>query len=154
AKLLAHRSPPELNHVYFLSSGSEAVETALKMARQYHVERGESARRHTIARLLSYHGNTFGALAIGGHLGRRALYQPLLAPTHHVSPCFARHYQTAGESDEAYVLRLAAEVEETIVSLGPESVGAFVAETVVGATAGAVAPLPGYFKKVREICDR
>ncbi len=154
AALLARRSPPELRHAYFLSSGSEAVETALKMARQYHVERGESERRHIIARQLSYHGNTLGALAIGGHVGRRALYQPLLMQSHHVSPCFARHYQAEGESDVAYANRLASELEELILSLGPETVCAFVAETVVGATAGAVPPVTGYFRKIREVCNR
>lgn len=154
ATLLAERSPPGLGHVYFLSSGSEAMETALKMARQYHVERGEPGRRHHIARLLSYHGNTLGALGIGGHVGRRALYQPLLAESHHVSPCFAHHYRMADESDDAYGTRLADELEQMICVLGPETVSAFVAETVVGATAGAVAPVPGYFPKIREICDR
>lgn len=154
AALLARRSPEPLRHVYFLSSGSEAVETALKMARQYHVDRGEPQRRHTIARRLSYHGNTLGALGIGGHVGRRALYQPLLAASHHVSPCFARHYAGKGESDEAYGSRLAEELETLILSLGPDTVSAFVAETVVGATAGAVAAVPGYFKKIRAVCDR
>lgn len=154
AELLARRSPPNLGHVYFLSSGSEAMETALKMARQYHVERGEPERRHNIARLQSYHGNTLGALGIGGHMGRRALYQPLLAESHHVSPCFAHHYQLPGESDDAYGTRLADELEHKILSLGPTTVSAFIAETVVGATAGAVAAVPGYFQKIRKVCDR
>lgn len=154
AEVLCRHSPTELSRVYFVSSGSEAVETALKMARQYHVERGEPSRRHTLARLQSYHGNTLGALAIGGHRGRRALYQPLLPETHHVSPCFAHHYRHAHESDDAYGARLAAELEETILALGPASVSAFVAETVVGATAGAVCAVPGYFRRIREVCDR
>src|SRR5690606_38697422 len=154
AELLARRSPAGLGHVYFLSSGSEAIETALKMARQYHVERGEPSRRHTIARKLSYHGNTLGALAIGGHVGRRALYQPLLVQGHHVSPCFARHYRLSGESDEEYGTRLASELEQLILTLGPDTVSTFVAETVVGATAGAIAPVPGYFRKIRQVCDR
>ncbi|MCD0503610.1 aminotransferase class III-fold pyridoxal phosphate-dependent enzyme [Bordetella petrii] len=128
AELLARQSPQGLDHVYFLSSGSEAVETALKMARQYHVERGEAGRRHNIARWQSYHGNTLGALAIGGNRGRRALYQPLLPPSHHVSPCFARHYRQAGESDDAYGTRLAHELEQTILALGPDTVSAFIAE--------------------------
>lgn len=154
ADVLAQRSPPDLGHVYFLSSGSEAMETALKMARQYHVERGEPERRHNIARLQSYHGNTLGALGIGGHMGRRALYQPLLAESHHVSPCFARHYRLAGESDDAYGTRLADELEKKILALGPKTVSAFIAETVVGATAGAVAAVPGYFRKIRQVCHR
>lgn len=154
AELLVAHSPDTLNHVYFLSSGSEAIETTLKMARQYHVERGEPERHHTISRALSYHGNTLGALAIGGHIGRRALYQPLLVQSHQVSPCFARHYRQPGETDETYACRLASELEQRILELGPRTVSAFVAETVVGATAGAVAPVPGYFQKIRQVCDR
>ncbi len=154
ADFLARRSPSGLSNVYFLSSGSEAVETALKMARQYHVERGQPQRRHTIARLQSYHGNTLGALGIGGHRGRRALFQPLLVPTRHVSPCFAHHYKQAGESDDDYGTRLARELEDTILELGADSVSAFIAETVGGATAGAVCAVPGYFRKIREVCDR
>lgn len=154
ADTLAERSPANLNHVYFLSSGSEAMETALKMARQYHVERGEPRRRHNIARLQSYHGNTLGALSIGGHMGRRALYQPLLAESHHVSPCFAHHYRQENETDDQYASRLADELEQTILALGPTTVSTFVAETVVGATAGAVCAVPGYFPKIRQVCDR
>ena len=154
ANLLVQHSPPTLNHVYFLSSGSEAIETALKMARQFHVERGQTDRRHNIARKLSYHGNTLGALAIGGHVGRRALYQPLLAPAHHVSPCFARHYRLAQESDDGYSTRLANELEQLILALGTNTVSTFVAETVAGATIGAVAPVPGYFQKIRQVCDK
>lgn len=154
ADILVQRSPAELSHVYFLSSGSEAVETALKMARQYHVEAGEPGRRHNISRLQSYHGNTLGALAIGGHRGRRALYQPLLPESHHVSPCFAHHYRQDAESDDAYGTRLADELEQAILALGPETVSAFIAETVVGATAGAVCAVPGYFSKIRAVCDR
>ncbi|MBV7486388.1 aspartate aminotransferase family protein [Bordetella sp. BOR01] len=154
ADALAQRSPAGLGHVYFLSSGSEAVETALKMARQYHVERGQPGRRHNIARMQSYHGNTLGALAIGGHRGRRALYQPLLPDSHHVAPCFARHYRQDGESDDAYATRLAEELEQMILALGPDTVSAFIAETVVGATAGAVCAVPGYFRKIRAVCDR
>lgn len=154
ASLLVQQSPPELGHVYFLSSGSEAVETALKMARQYHVERGQPSRRHNIARMQSYHGNTLGALAIGGHRGRKALYQPLLPESHHVSPCFARHYRLEGESDDAYGTRLADELEAMILALGPDTVSTFIAETVVGATAGAVCAVDQYFRKIRAVCDR
>ncbi len=154
ADMLAARSPATLNRVYFLSSGSEAMETALKMARQYHVERGEPQRRHNIARLQSYHGNTLGALSIGGHKGRRALFEPLLAASHHVAPCFARHYRHVDETDDSYGSRLADELDQAIVALGPDTVSTFVAETVVGATAGAVCAVPGYFQKMRAVCDR
>ena len=137
-----------------MSGGSEAVEAALKMARQYHVERGEPERRHVIARRQSYHGNTLGALAAGGNELRRAQFRPLLFETHHVDPCFAYRFQEPGETDEAYGERAARSLEDKILELGPGTVAAFVAETVVGATAGAVPPVPGYFRRIREICDR
>ncbi|WP_028601162.1 aspartate aminotransferase family protein [Ottowia thiooxydans] len=154
AETLAARSPAGLGHAYFVSSGSEAVETALKMARQYHVDRGEPERRRFVSRRQSYHGNTLAALSIGGNMARRALYQPLLMESHHVSPCFPFRYREPGETDDCYGTRLAAELNETIVNLGANTVAAFVAETVVGATAGTVAPVPGYFRKIREVCDR
>ena len=154
AQHLAQHAPAGLGNVYFLSSGSEAVETALKMARQYHVDNGEPERCRFIARKQSYHGNSLGALSIGGNLARRALYEPLLMEAVHVSPCFPYRYQADGESDESYASRLAQELEQTILQTDPEQVAAFVAETVVGATAGAVAPVAGYFEKVRDICTR
>lgn len=154
ANLMAQQSPPTLGHVYFVSSGSEAMETALKMARQYHVDNGEPLRHHFVSRRQSYHGNSLGALAIGGNLPRRKLYEPLLMPTTQVSPCFAFRYRLAGETDADYVDRLGLELEQTFLQLGPETVAAFVAETVVGATSGAVAPVPGYMARMREICDR
>lgn len=154
ASLLAGQSPSTLGNVYFLSGGSEAMETALKMARQYHVENGQPQRCHFVSRRQSYHGNTLGALAIGGNLPRRTLYEPLLMKTTQVSPCFAFRYRLADESDADYIERLGLELEHTFLDLGPESVAAFVAETVVGATSGAVAPVPGYLARVREVCDR
>ena len=153
ANLLAEQSPPTLGSVYFVSSGSEAMETALKMARQYHVDNGEPQRHHFISRRQSYHGNTLGALAIGGNLPRRRLYEPLLMKTTQVSPCFAFRYKQPGESDADYVDRLGHELEQTLLELGPDTVAAFVAETVVGATSGAVAPVPGYLARMREICE-
>src|SRR5690554_6812476 len=154
AEFLATRAPGDLNHVYFVSGGSEAVEAALKLARQYFVEKGETSRRHFIARRQSYHGNTLGALAIGGNAWRREPFLPLLIEAHHVSPCYAYRDQRAGESEEQYAQRLADELDAKIRELGPENVAAFVAETVVGATAGVLPPVGGYFKKVREVCDR
>lgn len=153
ASLLAEHSPSTLGNVYFLSGGSEAMETALKMARQYHVENGQPQRYHFVSRRQSYHGNTLGALSIGGNLPRRKLYEPLLMETTQVSPCFAFRYRLADESDADYVERLGLELEDTFLELGPQSVAAFVAETVVGATSGAVAPVPGYLARMREICD-
>jgi adenosylmethionine-8-amino-7-oxononanoate aminotransferase len=154
ADTLIADAPAGLSHVYFVSGGSEAVECALKMARQYFVELGQPQRRHIIARRQSYHGNTLGALAAGGHAARRATFAPLLAETHHIEPCFAYRHRRPDESEEAYGRRAADALEEKILALGAESVIAFVAETVVGATAGAVPPAPGYFKRIREICDR
>jgi adenosylmethionine-8-amino-7-oxononanoate aminotransferase len=151
---LASHAPGDLNHVYFVSGGSEGIETALKMARQYFVERGEPQRRRFVARLQSYHGNTLGALAVGGNAWRKAPFEPLLIETHHIEPCYAYRNQRPDESAEAYGLRAADALEAKLQELGPETVIAFVAETVVGATLGAVPPAPGYFKRIREICDR
>ncbi|WP_158816862.1 aspartate aminotransferase family protein [Methylocapsa sp. S129] len=154
AALIAERAPPGLDHVYFLSGGSEAVEAALKMARQYFVEKGEPERCRFIARNQSYHGNTIGALSVGGNPGRRALFEPILIDVEHVSPCFAYRNAQPGETEDEYGRRLAEELESTIRRLGPETVIAFVAETVSGATLGAVPPVTGYFKRIREVCDR
>lgn len=154
ADRLVDGAPAGLEHVYFVSGGSEAIEAALKLARQYFVEKGEPQRRHFIARRQSYHGNTLGALAIGGNAWRREPFLPLLIEAHHVSPCYAYRDQQAGETDEAYAQRLADELEQKIVELGAENVAAFVAETVVGATAGAVPPVRTYLKKIRAVCDK
>ena len=154
ADRLVQDAPEGLDHVYLVSGGSEAIEAALKMARQYFVEKGEPKRRHIIARRQSYHGNTLGALAAGGNEWRRAQFAPLLIETHHIDPCYAYRYQQPGESDEEYGLRAANLLEGKLLELGPDEVIAFVAEPVVGATAGAVPPAPGYFRRIREICDR
>jgi adenosylmethionine-8-amino-7-oxononanoate aminotransferase len=151
---LIERAPEGIDRVFYTSGGSEAVEAALKAARQYFVEIGQPQRRRFIARRQSYHGNTLGALAVGGNAWRRRQFEPLLIDTAHVSPCYAYRDQALDEPDAAYVGRLAAELEATIEELGPESVIAFVAEPVVGATMGAVPPVPGYFRAVRAICDR
>jgi adenosylmethionine-8-amino-7-oxononanoate aminotransferase len=155
ADALLEGEPGDLTHAFFVSSGSEGTEAALKLARQYFVERGEPNRTRFIARRQSYHGNTLGALAAGGNMARRALYEPILAPAFsHVSPCFAYRFQRADETEADYVARLAAELEAEFQRLGPRNVIAFLAEPVVGATAGCVPPLPGYLRAVREICDR
>ena len=151
ADALVARAPRSFDKVYFVSGGSEAIEAALKLARQYYVEKGEPQRAHVIGRRQSYHGNTLGALAVGGNAWRRKQFEPLLVRTTHVSPCYAYRGKNPGESDAAYVERLAAELE---AQFQQKSVIAFVAETVAGATIGAVPPVPGYFKRVRELCDR
>ncbi|WP_312529779.1 aspartate aminotransferase family protein [Paracoccus sp. (in: a-proteobacteria)] len=154
AERLVGLTPKGLDYVYLVSGGSEAVEAALKMARQYFVEIGQPQRRHIIARRQSYHGNTIGALATGGNAWRRAQFQPILPETHHVSPCYAYRDMGADETPEAYALRLAKELEDQIIALGPDEVIAFVAEPVVGATLGAVPAVSNYFKLIREVCDK
>ncbi|QKH33819.1 aspartate aminotransferase family protein [Achromobacter pestifer] len=154
AERLVADAPPGISHAYFVSGGSEAVEAALKMARQYFVEIGQPERRHIVARRQSYHGNTLGALAVGGNAWRRAQFAPLLIEVEHVSPCYAYRDQREDESAEQYGERLAQELEQTFERLGPGTVMAFVAEPVVGATAGAVTAVPGYFRRIREVCDR
>lgn len=155
AETLVGHEPGGLAYAYFVSGGSEAIEASIKLARQYFIERGEPQRQHFIARRQSYHGNTLGALAAGGNAWRRAPYAPLLsAAFSHVTPAFAYHEKHDGESDAQFVARLAAELESEFQRLGPDTVAAFLAEPVVGATAGAVTAPNGYFRAMREICDR
>ncbi len=155
ADFLLADEPGGLTHAFFVSSGSEAMESALKLARQYFVEQGELQRTRFIGRRQSYHGNTFGGMMVGGHAGRRAPYEPLFSASFsQVAPCFPFHYQLDGESDAQYVARLAQELDDEFQRLGPQTVIAFCAEPVVGATAGCVAALPNYFKAVREVCDK
>ena len=153
ADLLIANAPGDLDRVYLVSGGSEANEAAIKLARQYHVERGEPQRRHLIARRQSYHGNTLGALSAGGNEWRREPFRPLLIDVTHIDPCFEYRLREEGESPEQYGRRAADLLEAEIQRLGPDSVMAFMAEPVVGATMGAVAAAPGYFKRIREICD-
>jgi adenosylmethionine-8-amino-7-oxononanoate aminotransferase len=155
ADTLVGHKPGGLTHAYFVSSGSEGMEAALKLARQHFVEKGEPQRVNIIARRQSYHGNTLGALSAGGNMMRRKPYAPILSPAfHHVSPCYAYRDRRDDEGDEEYVERLATELEAEFQRLGPDTVIAFCAETVVGATLGCVTAPPGYFKRMREICDR
>ena len=154
ADRLVADAPAGISRVYFVSGGSEAVEAALKLARQYFVETGQPQRRHVIARLQSYHGNTLGALAAGGSPWRRQQFEPLLIETHHISPCFAYRWAEAGESEADYGRRAADELEAKIRQLGEDAVIAFIAEPVVGATLGAVPAADGYFRRIREICDK
>ena len=155
AEMLVKRAPEGIGRVYLVSGGSEAMEAAIKLARQYFLEIGEPERRNVVARWQSYHGNTLGALSAGGNRWRRAQFEPLLSTAmHHVEPCHYWRWHAPGESEEAYGERLAGELEETILRLGPQTVAAFVAEPVVGATMGAVPPVPGYFRRIRDICDR
>ncbi len=154
ADFLVQRAPSGIEHVYFVSGGSEAVESALKIARQYFLERGQPQRKKFISRRQSYHGNTLGALAVGGNQWRRQPFEPMLIDTEHISACYSYREQDRGESDLEYGQRVANELEVRVLELGAENVIAFVAEPVVGATAGVLVPPAGYFKRIREICDR
>jgi adenosylmethionine-8-amino-7-oxononanoate aminotransferase len=155
AKTLVGHEPGGLSRAYFCSSGSEGMEAAIKLARQYFLEIGQPDRTQYIARRQSYHGNTLGALSAGGNMMRRAPYAALLSGAfHHVSPCFSYRFKRDDESDAQYCRRLADELEAEFQRLGPDRVVAFCAEPVVGATTGCVAAVAGYFKAVREICDR
>lgn len=154
ADMLIADAPEGIDRVYLVSGGSEAVEAAIKLARQYFLEIGQPGRHRVIARRQSYHGNTLGALAAGGNQWRRAQFAPLLADVSHIAPCYAYRDQSDDESLEAYGLRVADELESEIQRLGPDTVMAFIAEPVVGATSGAVPAVPGYLRRIREICDR
>ncbi len=154
AELLIAQAPGTLDRVYLVSGGSEATEAALKLARQYFVEKGEPQRSRIIARKQSYHGNTLGALSAGGNEWRRAQFGPMLLEMSHIEPCYAYRHQNMQESEEEYGRRAADALEQEIERVGPEEVIAFIAEPVVGATLGAVPPARGYFRRIREICDR
>lgn len=155
AELLVQQAPGRLDRVYFVSGGSEAIEASLKLCRQYFLEIGQPERSHVIARRQSYHGNTLGALGAGGNQWRRQPFEPLLSTqVSHIAPCYYYRESLSGESAEDYGQRVAEELEAEILRVGVDRVAAFVAEPVVGATLGAVPPVPGYFRRIREICDR
>ncbi|MGA0005196.1 MAG: aspartate aminotransferase family protein [Burkholderiaceae bacterium] len=143
-----------LDRVYFVSSGSESIEAALKLARQVAIERGEAQRTVFLARRQSYHGNTLGALSVGGNAWRREPFKDLLMPAEHVDACYEYRGRAQGESLNDYSNRLVKQFEDKILELGPSRVLAFVVEPVVGATLGAVPPTPDYFRGIREICSR
>lgn len=153
ARLIVERlAPAGMDRVFFCSSGSEANENAIKMAIQYHRERGEPQRQIVISRWNSFHGLTMATLALSGHTGRRRKLVSALPQSVHIEPCFA--YRNADSRDEGYGIRAADALDREIRNLGPENVAAFIAEPVVGATLGAVPAEPGYFQRIREICDR
>ncbi|KAE8147477.1 pyridoxal phosphate-dependent transferase [Aspergillus avenaceus] len=157
ARFLCDSTGGRMSKLYIISSGSEAVEAALKMARQYYLElpTPQPKRARFIARKPSYHGVTLGALAAGGHVFRREPYEPLLSSnTSFVSPCYAYRDKRDHESDADYVARLAAELDAEFQRVGPETVCAFIAEPVVGAALGAVPAVPGYFKAMKAVCER
>ncbi|KAB8216475.1 pyridoxal phosphate-dependent transferase [Aspergillus novoparasiticus] len=152
--LLAHKSGG-LSKTIFVNSGSEATDAALKLAVQYWHERGQPRRTHFIARKQSYHGNTIGALCVSGHESRREFYQDFMPPNvSFVDPCYAYRMKDQDESDEAFVQRLSRQFEDEILRVGPDRIAGFIAETVSGTTLGCLPAVPGYFKAIREICDR
>lgn len=161
AKKVLDLTPPEFRsgaRAYFMSGGSEAVETAIKMARSYFVHKGENQRTICFSRWQSYHGSTFGALSATGHPARRKPYLPLLRAASHVSAEY-RYRCRCGFgpgpcSSDGCSLAAAEELEAAIVSAGPENVMAFIAEPIVGATLGAAVPGLAYFPRIREICDK
>ena len=144
----------EFSQVYFVTGGSEAIEASLKLARQYFLEQGKTEKKYFIARKQSYHGNTLGALSIGGNVWRRKPFDPLLVEGHHISACNEYREKLENETEYDYGQRIANELETKIIELGAKNVAAFVAETVVGATAGCLTPPSGYFKRIRDICDQ
>lgn len=154
ADKLVAQAPAGLTRAFFVSGGSEAIEAALKLARQYFLEIGQPSRKHFIARERSYHGNTLGALSLGHDFNRRQTYEPLLLPVTHISPCYEYRERRADESAEAYGIRIADELEAAILKQGPENVAAFFAEPIAGSSLGCAEPVPGYLARLRAICDR
>ncbi|RLA08472.1 MAG: aspartate aminotransferase family protein [Gammaproteobacteria bacterium] len=154
AQNLLENSKGDFGSVYFVSGGSEAIETSLKLARQYFYEQEKFDKKYFIARKQSYHGNTLGALSIGGNLWRRTMFDPILQPGQHISACYAYRDKKENESEYEYGQRVATELEDKIIELGAKNVAAFVAETVVGATVGVLPAVDGYFKTIRAICDK
>ncbi len=154
ADALIADAPAGTSHVYLVSGGSAAMEAALKLARQYYVEIGQPQRARFIARRNSYHGNTLGALSVGGNAWRRAQFAPLLIDVEHVAPTYSYRDRRPDESEAQYCARLIAEIESAVNRIGGDKVIAFVAETVGGATSGCLTAPAGYFKAVRELCDR
>jgi adenosylmethionine-8-amino-7-oxononanoate aminotransferase len=154
ADKLVAQAPEGLSRAFFVSGGSEAIEAAMKLARQYFLEIGQPTRKHFIARERSYHGNTLGALSLGHDYSRRQTYEPMLLPVTHISPCYEYRERRAHETAEAYGIRIADELEAAILKQGPETVAAFFAETIGGSSLGCAEPVPGYLARIREICDR
>ncbi len=153
AEQISRLAPGDLNNVFFTTGGSESVETAIKLARRYHLERGKAQKHLVIGRWASYHGATLAAVAASGHVVRRRLYTPYLLPFPHIAAAycyrcpFDKTYPACG-------LACARDLERAILQAGAEHVAAFIAEPIVGAAAGAVVPPPDYFAAIREICDR
>ncbi|WP_424009454.1 aspartate aminotransferase family protein [Haloferax denitrificans] len=152
ARTLASRSPGDLEKVFFTNSGSEANEAAFKLAREYFRARGKTEKSVVVSRWQSYHGATFGALSATGNTLRRRGFEPYLTDWEHISPAYPYRWSFDG-TDEEQARAAARELETTIRQRGPETVAAFVAEPVGGASIPAAAPHPAYYEEIRAICD-
>ncbi len=155
ADYILEGNPHGLCRAFFVCSGSEAMDSALKLARQYYVEIDQPERTHIVSRHRSYHGNTVGAMSVGSHVSRRAPFEKalMLDNVSFVSPTYAYRGQLEGESEENYASRLVLELHDEFRARGPETVMAFVAEPVGGATAGCLTAPKGYYQGVRRLCD-
>lgn len=151
---LVSRAPPSLRYSSFGTGGSEQVENALKLARQYHVDTGNPNKSIIIGREYSYHGMTIGTLGVSGHIQRRALFEPMLPDSFKIPPYFEYRHKGDDESVADYTKRAANYLEEKILQLGEENVAAFICEPVVAATTGAVTANSAYFRRIRDICDK
>jgi adenosylmethionine-8-amino-7-oxononanoate aminotransferase len=151
--IIQRRCGGTLNHMVYVTGGSEAVESCLKLALQYHAARGDMSRRRFIARERSWHGNTLGALSVSGFLERKRAFEGSLLDVSHLSPVNA-YRPVAGATPETVGEACARELEHEILKVGPEKVSAFIFEPVVGAAGGCVPSPPGYARRVRDICDR
>ncbi|KJK84919.1 hypothetical protein H633G_11261 [Metarhizium anisopliae BRIP 53284] len=156
ARFLLQDQSLGLTKAYFVGSGSEAMESAMKLATSYHNANGEPGRTHFVSRKQAYHGNTIGAMSISTHLGRKAPYEMAFnrLDVSHVSAAYAYRGQHADETEVQYAARLVRELEAEFLKAGPHRVAAFVAETVGGSTAGCIAPPKTYFEGVRRICSK
>ncbi|CAM1500413.1 Fc.00g095750.m01.CDS01 [Cosmosporella sp. VM-42] len=156
ANFLLEGKPFGLSKAYIVSSGSEAVDSAMKLARQYYVEKGELQRKRFVARKQAYHGNTIGSMSVGSNLARRAPYEDtlMLERVSWVSPAYAYRGQHKDETEEDYARRLVEELDAEFQAVGPETVIAFIAETVGGATAGCITAPKGYFEGVQKVCNK
>jgi len=139
--------------VFFTSGGSEATETAIKLARQYHLEFGQKDRYRVLSRRQSYHGSTLGAMTVSGNVARRAPYEPLLAEWGHIAPCFCYHCPFEKTFPQCE-LACADDLQIQLLEHAREQAAAFIFEPVVGATLGAAVPPNGYAARIAEICRK
>jgi adenosylmethionine-8-amino-7-oxononanoate aminotransferase len=156
ATQVAELAPAGLDTVYFTSGGSEANESAMKLARQFHLDSGRHGKHLVIGRWQSYHGNSLGSLSAGGDVGRRRTFTPMLVPYPHVSSPRCEHCPLNSTLDKCRRLdrlECVSEIEQVIARVGAENISAFICEPIVGSQQGAVVPPEEYLRQVRELCD-